>query len=183
MNPNPARFDQKKAESINGDHIQMLSATDFAERIVPYLAAAGLVEAVPTPEQAAIIAASAPLVQERVQVLGDVPGMLGFLFGPLSAYDGDALAALPASAGEVLVASVGALELVPETGFTASAVWEALSHALIDELELKPRVAYGLPRVALTGRRVSPPLFESMELLGKVESIRRLRALVEHLAA
>ncbi|MGB4137683.1 MAG: hypothetical protein WA971_14035, partial [Microbacterium sp.] len=49
-------------------------------------------------------------------------------------------------------------------------------------LGLKPRVAYGPPRVALTGRRVSPPLFESMELLGKDESLRRLRALGERLA-
>ena len=82
---------------------------------------------------------------------------------------------------QVLVASVGALELVPETEFTAAAVQEALSNALVEELGLKPRVAYGPPRVALTGRRVSPPLFESMELLGKAESIRRLGALMQHL--
>jgi glutamyl-tRNA synthetase len=82
----------------------------------------------------------------------------------------------------VLVASVGALELVPEQGFTAAAVQEALSGALIDGLELKPRVAYGPPRVALSGRRVSPPLFESMELLGKAATLQRLGALVEFLS-
>lgn len=178
VNPNPARFDQKKAESINGDHIRMLAPEDFAARIVPYLAAAGLVGEEPTADEAALIAASAPLVQERVQLLGDVPGMLAFLFVPEVSYDADALASLPANAGEVLVASVGALELVPEDHFTAAAVQEALSRALIDGLELKPRVAFGPPRVALTGRRVSPPLFESMELLGKAESIRRLSGLV-----
>ncbi|MFG6502440.1 glutamate--tRNA ligase [Microbacterium sp. P05] len=182
VNPNPARFDQKKAESINGDHIRLLDAADFAERIVPYLAQAGLVEAIPTPAQTAIIAAAAPLVQERVQLLGDVPGMLGFLFTDEISYDADALKGLPANAAEVLVGSVEALELVPEAEFTAAAVQEALSRALVDELGLKPRVAYGPPRVALTGRRVSPPLFESMELLGKKESIRRLGALVTHLA-
>ena len=106
--------------------------------------------------------------------------MLGFLFRDEVAYHDDALASLPANTGEVLVASVAALELVPEAEFTAAAVQEALAGALIDGLELKPRVAYGPLRVALSGRRVSPPLFESMELLGKAESIRRLGALVEH---
>ncbi|GAA3627277.1 glutamate--tRNA ligase [Microbacterium awajiense] len=180
VNPNPARFDQKKAESINGDHIRMLEPADFAARIVPYLAAAGAVDATPTAEQQALIEASAPLVQERVQLLGDVPGMLGFLFRDEVAYEEDALRSLPDNAGAVLVASVGALELVPETEFTAAAVQEALTRALVEGLELKPRIAYGPLRVALSGRRVSPPLFESMELLGKSETLRRLGALVEH---
>ena len=79
----------------------------------------------------------------------------------------------------MLVASVGALEDVPEQGFTAAEVQSALADALIEGLGLKPRVAYGPLRVAVSGRRVSPPLFESMELLGKTESIRRLDALVQ----
>ncbi|MCR2818986.1 glutamate--tRNA ligase [Microbacterium sp. zg.Y1090] len=182
VNPNPARFDQKKAESINGDHIRMLDADDFAARIVPYLVGAGVVSDPPTPEQQKMITASAPLVQERVQLLGEVPGLLGFLFTDDVAYDEDAVAGLPANANEVLVASVGALELVPEQGFTAAAVQEALAEALIEGLGLKPRVAYGPLRVALSGRRISPPLFESMELLGKTETLRRLGALVERRA-
>ena len=179
VNPNPARFDQKKAESINGDHIRMLEASDFAARLVPYLAAAGLVETPPTPAQQATLDAAAPLVQERMQLLGEAPGLLGFLFRGDVAYDDDALAGLPANAGEMLVASVGALEDVPEQGFTAAEVQSALADALIEGLGLKPRVAYGPLRVAVSGRRVSPPLFESMELLGKTESIRRLDALVQ----
>ena len=182
VNPNPARFDQKKAEAINGDHIRMLEPGDFAARIVPYLARAGVVGDEPNADESAMIAASAPLVQERVQLLGDVPGMLGFLFTDNVPYDDDALAGLPANAGEVIVASVGALELVTETEFTAAGVQTALAGALIEGLGLKPRIAYGPLRVALSGRRVSPPLFESMELLGKSESIRRLGALVQHLA-
>lgn len=178
VNPNPARFDQKKAESINGDHIRMLTPADFEARIVPYLAAAGLIDGEPTAEQAAIITAAAPLVQERVQMLGDVPGLLGFLFTNDIEYAEDALKSLPANADEVLVASVSALELVPETAFTAAAVQEALTGALIEGLGLKPRVAYGPLRVAVSGRRVSPPLFESMELLGKAETLRRVGALV-----
>jgi glutamyl-tRNA synthetase len=181
VNPNPARFDQKKAESINGDHIRMLHPGDFAERIVPYLAHAGIVSETPTDQERSTIAASAPLVQERVQLLGDVPGLLGFLFTDDVEYQEDALASLPANAGEVLVASVGALEVVPESEFTTAAVQEALAGALIEGLGLKPRVAYGPLRVALSGRRISPPLFESIELLGKAESIRRLGALVARL--
>jgi glutamyl-tRNA synthetase len=181
VNPNPARFDQKKAESINGDHIRMLAPEDFAARIVPYLATAGVIGAEPTDAERALIAQAAPLVQERVQLLGDVPGLLGFLFTNEVEYAEDALSSLPANAGEVLVASVGALELVPESEFTAAAVQEALASALIEGLGLKPRVAYGPLRVALSGRRVSPPLFESMELLGKAESVRRLGALVQRI--
>src|SRR5690606_7279735 len=65
VNPNPARFDEKKAKAINADHIRMLSPDDFAARIVPYLAAAGVVGEAPTAEEAALIAKAAPLVQER----------------------------------------------------------------------------------------------------------------------
>jgi glutamyl-tRNA synthetase len=77
---------------------------------------------------------------------------------------------------------VNALQGVPEAEFAAARVQEALAGALVEGLGLKPRVAYGPLRVAMTGRRVSPPLFESIELLGKSESIRRLGALVTRLA-
>ena len=181
VNPNPARFDQKKAESINGDHIRMLDGEDFAGRLVPYLAAAGLVSEPPTAQQQRILDIAAPLVQERMQLLGEAPGLLGFLFRDQVAYDEDALKGLPANAGEVLAASVSALEAVPDDGFAAAAVQDALAAALIDGLGLKPRVAYGPLRVAVSGRRVSPPLFESMELLGRSESLRRLEGLRTHL--
>lgn len=133
----------------------------------------------PTHEQIVLAFRAAPLVQERVQLLGEVPGMLGFLFADSVSYDEDALKGLPANAAEVLTASAAALE--PLETFTPDAIQGALSAALVDELGLKPRVAYGPPRVALTGRRVSPPLFESMELLGKDETLRRLHALADFL--
>jgi glutamyl-tRNA synthetase len=177
VNPNPARFDQKKAESINGDHIRMLEPADFAARIVPYLAAAGVLADPPSAEDAVMLAQAAPLIQERLQLLGEAPTLLGFLFTNEIAYADDALATLPENSGVVLAASVGALELIPDAEFRAAAVQDALAGALIEGLGLKPRVAYGPLRVAISGRRISPPLFESMELLGKSESIRRLAAL------
>jgi glutamyl-tRNA synthetase len=176
VNPNPARFDQKKAESINGDHIRMLAPDDFAARIVPYLTAKNVVSDPPTPAQRALITAAAPLVQERVQLLGDVPGLLGFLFVDEVAFEDDALASLPANADEVVEASATALERIPESEFVAAPIQEALAAALIEGLGLKPRIAYGPLRVALSGRRISPPLFESMELLGKEATLRRLSA-------
>jgi len=180
VNPNPARFDQKKAESINGDHIRMLDGKDFAERMLPYLAAAGLFDGEPTHEQIVLAFRAAPLVQERMQLLGEAPGMLGFLFTDDLGYEDDALKGLPANAVEVLNACVTALE--PVEDFTPDAIQAALSAELVERLGLKPRVAYGPPRVALTGRRVSPPLFESMELLGKDETLRRLRGLADKLS-
>ncbi len=183
VNPNPARFDQKKAESINGDHIRMLEPVDFVARIVPYLQNADVVSDPATYDELELVSKAAPLVQERVQVLGDVPGLLGFLFADEVSYDEDAVAGLPANAVEVLTASVTALDAVPEDRFVAADIQAALALALVDGLALKPRVAYGPPRVAITGRRVSPPLFESMELLGKEEAVRRLQALATHLSA
>lgn len=182
VNPNPARFDQKKAESINGDHIRMLDPEDFAARIVPYLAGAGIVADPPTPTQQAMIDAAAPLVQERLQVLGDVPGLLGFLFTTEVVYAEDALKGLPANADDVLAAAHAALAAVPDDEFRTESIQAALSGALVDELGLKPRVAYGPVRVALSGRRVSPPLFESAELLGKSETLRRVAGLRAHRA-
>lgn len=177
VNPNPARFDQKKAESINGDHIRMLDGKDFAERMLPYLAAADVFAGEPTHEQIVLAFRAAPLVQERVQLLGELPGMLGFLFADEITYEADALKGLPANAADVLDACVAALESLTE--FTPTSIQEALSEALVERLELKPRVAFGPPRVAITGRRISPPLFESMELLGKDETLRRLRTFAD----
>lgn len=180
VNPNPARFDQKKAESINGDHIRQLSEKDFAERMLPYLAAGDVFDGEPTHEQIVLAFRAAPLVQERMQLLGEAPALLGFLFTDEIEYQADALKGLPANAVDVLTACVAALEPVEQ--FTPESIKDALSAKLVDELGLKPRVAYGPPRVALSGRRISPPLFESMELLGKQETLRRLRSLADFLS-
>ncbi|MGI6877929.1 glutamate--tRNA ligase [Microbacterium sp. gxy059] len=183
VNPNPARFDQKKAESINGDHIRLLDADDFAARLEPYLTQAGVFGGEPTDDDRALVRAAAPLVQSRMQLLGDAPAMLGFLFADELEYDEDAVAKLSDDAPQVLTASIAALQSLSDEEFRTEAIQDALSTALIDGLGLKPRVAYAPPRVALSGRRVSPPLFESMELLGKEVTISRLQILVDRLAS
>ena len=177
--PNPARFDLKKAESLNGDHIRLLDPADFAARVIPYLVAAGDVSEPLSEAQQAILEAAAPLVQERIALLGEAPGMLGFLFigGDALLYQPDALASLPKNTREILAASTAALLDIPEAEWTHDRVHITLTETLIDGLALKPRVAFGPLRVAISGRRISPPLFESMEILGKAESVRRLARL------
>jgi glutamyl-tRNA synthetase len=181
--PNPARFDLKKAESIDGDHIRLLAVDDFAARLVPYLEAAGIVSAPLSPEQQTTLAAVAPLVQTRMALLGEAPELLASFFVTSEAieYAPDALTTLPDDAGLVLAAAIGAVEEVPLSDWNAESIQSALAAALIEGLGLKPRVAYGPLRVALSGRRISPPLFESMEILGKEETVARLARLVASL--
>jgi glutamyl-tRNA synthetase len=176
VNPNPARFDHKKAESINGDHIRMLDVADFARRTIPYLAEAGVVSEPLTEVEQAILTAAAPLVQERIALLSEAPAMLGFLFvaGDALVHEADALASLPQNAAEIIAASAAALASIDDADWDHERVHTTLTDTLIDGLGLKPRVAFGPLRVAVSGRRVSPPLFESMEILGKTESLIRL---------
>ena len=176
VNPNPARFDQKKADAINGDQIRLLTLEDFTARMIPYLQAGNVLSNDPTDVQLEILAAAAPLVQTRMNVLSEAPELLEFLFTPASqiTYAEDALKGLPENSAVVVAASVEALELVPEAEFTHDVIQEALNSALIDGLELKPRIAFGPLRTAISGRRISPPLFESMEILGKQDTIDRL---------
>jgi len=180
VNPNPARFDQKKADAINGDHIRMLEPADFEARIVPYLS--GLVTEPPSPADRAILREAAPLVQERINVLGEARGMLAFLFTPDDelSYDDDALPADRDEARRILDAAEAAIE--PLDDFAAAAIEEALRAALIEGAGLKPRTAFGPIRTAISGRRVSPPLFESMEILDKESSLKRLDRFRRHLA-
>lgn len=177
VNPNPARFDHKKAEAINGDHIRLLDADDFRGRLLPYLTE--FVSDPATPEQLAVLTKASPLVQERMQLLGEAPGLLGFLFTADDdlVVENDALATLKDDAGDVLRASIAALE--PLDTWTTEAIEGALRAALIDGLGLKPRLAFGPLRVAVSGRRISPPLFESMEILGKDSTVTRLRRLAD----
>ncbi|MEZ0447317.1 glutamate--tRNA ligase [Cellulomonas sp. ICMP 17802] len=181
VNPNPARFDVKKAEAINSAHVRLLAPDDFRDRLVPYLHRAGLVPtdsyADLSPAHQALLYAGAPLIQERITLLGEAEGMLGFLFVGDDALEiaDDARGALREEAGSVLDAAAAALGGLTE--FTTATTQEALQAALVDGLGIKPRFAFTPLRVALSGRRVSPPLFESMEILGKESTLARIAAL------
>jgi glutamyl-tRNA synthetase len=176
VNANAARFDPKKCEAINAAHMRLLAPEDFANRVVPYLAEAGLLPVEPTQEQRAVLAAVTPLVQERINTLSEAIEMLGFLFVDEESFsiEPDAAAkGLTGESGAILEAASNALAELPD--WTTEAIEHALRAALVEGLGLKPRNAFGPVRVALTGRRISPPLFESMELLGRDRSLRRLK--------
>jgi glutamyl-tRNA synthetase len=173
---NPARFDLKKAEAINGTHVRMLEPKVFRDRVAHYLREAGLVGEILTDREEEILTEAAPLIQERITLLGEAPDMLAFLFKADDAIDvaDDARKGLPANLPEVLDAAIAALEPLAE--WTPENIQAALKQALVEDMGIKPRLAFGPVRTAVSGRRVSPPLFESMVILGKESSLRRLRA-------
>ncbi|MBJ7462644.1 MAG: glutamate--tRNA ligase [Mycolicibacterium sp.] len=171
VNSNPARFDQKKADAINAEHIRMLTPADFSTRLRAYLDAHGH----DTGLDDAGFAEAAALVQTRIVVLGDAWDLLKFFNDDSYVLDEKSAAKeLKAEAAVVLDAALAALEAAPQ--WTTASIEEALKTALLDGLELKPRKAFGPIRVAVTGATISPPLFESMELLGRDRSLARLRA-------
>ena len=170
VNSSPARFDQKKADAINAEHIRRLDPAEFTGRLRVFFAAHGH----DTGLDENGFAVAAGLVQTRIVVLSDAWELLKFL--------DDASFRIEPSAGAkelgpdsvpVLDAACAALDGVTE--WTAPEIESAVKAALIDGLGLKPRKAFGPVRVAVTGSTVSPPLFESLELLGRERSLRRLR--------
>jgi glutamyl-tRNA synthetase len=175
VSPNPARFDLKKCTAINGDWIRSLTPEEFAERLVPFLQRDGLLADPPTARQREVLAEAVPLVQERMETLAQTRGMLGFLFVDPADFAIDPDQSVDDEESQrVLAASLEALTGL--TDWAAEPIEQALRGALIEGLGLKPKVAFGAVRIAVTGRRVSPPLFESMEILGREETLRRLQA-------
>ncbi|MEY4347755.1 MAG: hypothetical protein RIS43_174 [Actinomycetota bacterium] len=189
VSANPARFDLRKCTSINGDWIRAIDSADLSNRLVPFLKSEGLLPEVPSEEQLALLAKAVPLVQERMETLRQGAVMLGFLFmrdagveasvtsGSVNfAVDEAERSQFTADTAPVLEAAAAALD--------ALQVWDteniegALRGALIDGLGLKPKFAFGPVRLATAGRKVSPPLFESLELLGRERSLARIRAAI-----
>jgi glutamyl-tRNA synthetase len=177
VNPNPARFDLQKCEAVNGSHVRLLPIDEIRQRLVPYLRSAGLVSEPLTPEQSALLQAAVPLVHERMTLLTEAVDMLRFLFvsdDDFAIDESDRAKQLDDAGLAVVRAAHEALEALGE--WTTESIESALRTALVDDLGLKPRVAFGPVRVAVTGSRISPPLFESLELLGRETTLARLGA-------
>ncbi len=172
MNPNPARFDLKKAEAINADHLRMLSIEDLTHRVIPFLKEAGIVSDPVNDADAQLLELAMPLVAERMNKLTEAVPMLGFLF--VDEADFRRTDEIDDAGREVVRAASDALTALPR--WAAGDIEEALRAALVDGLGLKPRLAFGPVRIAVTGSRISPPLFESLELLGRERSLARLEA-------
>ena len=175
VNPNPARFDSKKADAINAAHLRMLPVEEMTHRVLPFLKQAGVVGDPVHDSDAQLLELAMPLVAERINKLTEAIDMLGFLFVEESAFTRDEADVEKLLTEDGLVVVRAAHEALADLHpWSTAAIQDALQAKLVDEMGLKPRNAYGPVRVAVTGRRVSPPLFESLELLGRERGLARL---------
>ncbi len=172
VNANAAHFDPKKCEAINAAHIRLLSIDELVAGFTPFLQEAHFVETPPTAAEQDLMRGAAPLIQERLVCLSDAVDKLAFLFTA----DDDLVIednAVPKAADRsVLEAARGSLaDLDP---WDHEAIEAALRAVLVEGMGLKPRKAFGPVRSAITGSKVSPPLFESMALLGRRSCLTRI---------
>lgn len=164
---NPAAFDVAKLEWLNSHYIKSMSPAELADALVPFCEAHGLPAA--TPEGRALLERVAPLLSERMKRLTEAPPMVAFLFGRV--VPDEKAAKVLADQGDYLAAVEAALRGTEK--WTTEAIESAL-RSLAEERELKPKKAFQPVRAAVTGTLVSPPLFESLEILGREETLARL---------
>jgi glutamyl-tRNA synthetase len=164
VSPSPSQFDYAKLDWMNGVYLRELSAQEFTHRLLLWLGENGY------DWDAQLVTRTAPLVQEKIAKLSDYPDFAGFFFGEVEPH-----AAELDGGGLMLAAAEESLATLEP--FEAPAIEAALREAA-DRLELKPRQAFQPIRVAVTGSRISPGLFESIELLGREKTLSRLQAAV-----
>jgi glutamyl-tRNA synthetase len=156
IKPSPATFDYEKLDWMNGVHLRALEPVQYAHALLEWLRDRGL----EWPEET--VQATAPLVQEKIERFDQYPDFVRFLFEPVRGEGADA---------EVCRAAHDSLAHVEP--WEAPAIEDAL-RVLAERLGQKPRQAFQAIRIAVTGSKVSPGLFESLELLGREESLARL---------
>jgi glutamyl-tRNA synthetase len=167
VNPVGPVFDVDKLRWLSGHYIRELPVDELASRLVAFMGIEGVA--------ADVVTKATPLVQERVSTLLEAAGMVGFLLDERFAVDPEAAAKqLTHEARPTVEAARAALAELE--AFDTAAIEMALRTALVEGLGLKPKNAFGPIRVAVTGSTVSPPLFESIELLGKHKTLVRLDA-------
>ena len=188
VNPVGPIFDLKKLDWLNGVHVRALAVDDLAARLLPFLQADGVLGENPSLGELARLRAVTELIQTRMVHLTEASDLVAPFYVADDAVEvaHDARAQLKDDAGAVLDAATAALEALPDThsgvlgseaSFTAPAIEAALREAVVDGLGIKPKFAFGPLRTAVSGRRVSPPLFESMQILGKAATLTRLHTL------
>jgi len=171
VHSSPARFDMKKLEAINGDKIRALPLEEFASWTIPFLKKADVITG--SDDEIALVMKALPLIQERIVKLDEAPALLKFLFVKNFAVDPEAAPKIADSAAkDILKRSLKDLESLDS--WSHESIEAALRASLIEELGLKPRIAFTALRIATTGSTISPPLFESMELLGKQACLDRI---------
>jgi glutamyl-tRNA synthetase len=177
VNSSPARFSYERLEWMNGYYIRLLDTVSLAQQVVPFMQQAGY--DVSASDMEPIV----PLVQERLKTLGEVVERTDFFFQDELAYDPVLLIGKQMTPGESLAALRQTREaLAALTGFDAEMMEEPM-RVLVAELGLKAGQLFGIVRVAVTGKKVAPPLFDTMAVLGRSCCLERLDAAVEKLAS
>ena len=173
VSKNPAVWDIEKLEWMNGVYIRELTPARFVDRMAPWLEKAGLASAEAVATRRGWFEELAPLVAERTKRMGDIEGIVGFLLSDDFSVDeaSSAKALEKEGAGRTLDGAASALRDVDP--FDVAGIEEAM-RALPGAIEVKPKIAFQAVRVAVTGSTVSPPLFESIALLGKEKVLSRL---------
>jgi glutamyl-tRNA synthetase len=181
VNPSPAFFDEKKLRAFNGEYIRALTTDEFIEACQPWLRGTPTIAPPPWKPDPAAFAAVAPLAQTRIAVLSEITSYVDFLF--LDAPEIDeaswAKAMKDGGAADLLRETAGAFATLPE--WSADALREAVE-AVAAARDLKLGKAQAPVRVAVTGRSVGLPLFESLEVLGRERALARLDAALARLS-
>ena len=179
VSKNPAIFDREKLAWLNGEYIRALPPSDFIERVMPHVEAS-LGRRLDEPEMAQF-STIAPLVQERTKLLTEAPEQVAWLFSESLDYDPESWTkVMVEGSADVLADAAGRLDVVDN--WDPASIETAL-RSMLDELGINARQGLQPLRVAMTGSSVSPPLFESMAVLGRERTIDRLRAAIERLGA
>jgi len=176
-----AVFNKDKLEWMNGVYIRGLSLEEFVQRAMPFLER-DLPAEISRPLDVGYVRQLAHLVQERAKILAEVPQLSDFFFVEELEYDAALLLSKldKAEAVKSLKASVATLDGLSDWN---AASLEAVFRPLAEELKLKTSVFFGLLRVVVTGRTAAPPLFQTMEVLGKERCLKRLKAALDKLSA
>ena len=193
VNPVGPIFDLKKLEWLNGVYIRELEVGELATRLLPYLEREGILSDNPSLGELARLKAVTELIQTRMALLTEAAALVRpfYLADDELEIADDARAQLKENAGEVLGTAIRVLGdiddhgtgvLGTDSGWSAAAIEAALREAIVDGLGIKPKFAFGPLRTGVSGQRISPPLFESMEILGKTSTLARLHRLHDELA-
>ena len=175
VNSSPARFDMKKLEAINGDKIRALSLEEFLSWALPFLINSKVIAG--HADEIEVVKSALPIIQERIVKLAEIPAMLSFLFVKDFKVAPEELSKITDVASQnVLKVALSKVEAL--SSWDHASIESSLRVALIEELGLKPRIAFSALRIAVTGSHISPPLFESLQLLGKERSIDRIKAVI-----
>ena len=181
LNKAPGVFDYKKLDWFNGQYIRKLSDDDLKAKVVPYLTGAGYIAAQPSCEQADLLDGFIPIIKERLRLLSDIVPMSAFLFTDVSGYDASELIPKKKDAAETVKILELGRPLIEKMSGLGDEVLEEQFKSLAEESGISLGDLLSPLRVAVTGSRISPPLFASIRLLGLDKALERIDAAVKKL--